>query len=138
MTRRWRCLLLLPATLLLGGCFDSSVRSYVADNYDKGERQGEEEKDAEVYTSGKKPTEVADDIAEHRKPGDRHTTPSGLFLRYSKDFVAVLPQEGGGSRILIEDEDRGYAHFYPILGGWWGSYGGRGETFRGGGPGGGK
>lgn len=138
MMRRWQTTILVPAAVLLSGCLDSSVRSYVADNYEAGSRQGPDERRSEVYVSDEAPTKVAADIADNRKPGDRHTTPSGLFLRYSKDIVAVLPDSDGGSRILIEDEDSGYGHFYPLLGGWWGSYGGRGESFRGGGPGAGK
>jgi len=65
-------------------------------------------------------------------------TESGVFLRYSKDYVGVVPDRGGGSKIYVDDERRGYAHFYPFIGGFWGSYSGRGESFRGGGPGAGK
>lgn len=137
--RRLRLFLLLPvAALLFSGCLDASVRSYVRDHYTKTKPKGDQERGAEVFTSSKKPSTVAKDIADHRKPGDRHSSPSGLLLRYSRDVVAVIPDGRGGSRIVIEDERRGYNHFYPIVGGWWGTYSGRGESFRGGGPGAGK
>jgi hypothetical protein len=52
--------------------------------------------------------------------------------------VTISPQGGGGSRIVVDDEETGYRRGFVYLGGWWGSYSGPAESFRGGGPGGGK
>jgi len=91
-----------------------------------------------IYRSDLPPSRTAADIAARLEPGDRRLTESGVFLRYANDFVGVVPDGRGGSRVLLDDERRGYAHFYPFVGGWWGSYSGRAEGFRGGGPGVGK
>lgn len=93
-----------------------------------------------VYASSQSVTRTAEDIAGARKPADRRATPSGEFLRYQDDIVAVLAPAAGerGARVEVDDEDTGYRHHYGYIGGWWGTYSGRGESFRGGGPGGGK
>ena len=79
---------------------------------------------------------MAREIADAHAPADRRATPEGVFLRYRDDFVGVTPQ-GDGSRIAVADEARGYALFFPFVGGYWGRASGPAETFRGGGPGGG-
>lgn len=125
-------------SLLIGCGPDASVRNYVRDHYRfEGEERTSQGRSL-VYSSSKPPTRTAAEIARARKPADRRSTASGIFLRYSKDFVGVVPDGRGGSRIFVDDERRGYAHFYPFIGGYWGTYSGRGESFRGGGPGGGK
>ena len=91
-----------------------------------------------VYTSTKPPSKTAADIIDAVKPGDKLVTDAGVFLRYKDDIVAITPQSGGGSQIQVEDEDSGYRHHFLYVGGWWGTYSGRGEGFRGGGPGAGK
>jgi len=109
-----------------------SARSYVEDHYKRaGERNG-----AKVYTSRDAPTKVAKAISDAHKPADRRVTPEGIFLRYRKDFIGVFAANGG-SRVEVADERRGYAAFFPFIGGWWGTYSGPAEGFRGGGPGGG-
>ena len=109
-----------------------SARSYVRENY---ERAGSD-RGAELYSSSKPPARVAAEIAKAHKPADRRATPEGVFLRYRSDYVGVMPQ-GSGSRIAVADERRGYGLFFPFVGGYWGRASGRGEGFRGGGPGGG-
>lgn len=109
-----------------------SVKGYVKDHY---KRTGSD-RGAQVYTSPKPPTTVAAEIAEAHKPADRRVTPEGVFLRYRSDYVGVTAG-GTGSRIEVADERRGYALFFPFVGGYWGSYSGPAESFRGGGPGGG-
>jgi hypothetical protein len=91
-----------------------------------------------VYSSPSKPSAVAASIASKWKPAERLSDPSGYFLRYRNDIVAVTAAEGGGSRITVDDERRGYARWYPYIGGYWGTYSSPGEGFRGGGPGAGK
>jgi len=122
--------------LLVGGLSScgSSVKGYVRDHYDRaGTRNG-----AELYRSGDRVDEVVKDITGAWKPADRITDPGGVFLRYSDTFLAVRPRTGGGTDIEVDDPERGYAHWYPFVGGWFGTYSGRGEGFRGGGPGSGK
>jgi len=91
------------------------------------------------YSAPGKPSAVAASIASKWKPSERLTDPSGFFLRYRNDIVVVsAASEGTGSRIFVDDERRGYTRWYPYIGGYWGSYSGPGEGFRGGGPGAGK
>jgi hypothetical protein len=93
---------------------------------------------AQVYASTKSASATATDIANAVKPADRLTTTSGVFLRYSNDYVAVLTQPAGGSRIEVSSGQTGYTHFYGYVGGFWGTYSGPAGAFRGGGPGAGK
>jgi len=115
--------------------FRGSVRSWVDGRYTRvsSEAGGR----SLVYTSPKTVGAVSSEIAGKWKPGQRLADPAGYFLRYDDTVVAVTPS-GRGSRITVDDEARGYARWYPFVGGWWGTYSGPGETFRGGGPGAGK
>jgi hypothetical protein len=108
------------------------IRSYLDDNFRRQSASG----DSVVYTSTAKPKAVYDQIRAARPPADTRFDPSGYFLRYSDDIVAVTAN-GNGSRIYVDDERRGYVHWLPFVGGVWGT-GGSGDNFRGGGPGGGK
>lgn len=126
----------VAAILLIGGLSScgSSVKGYVKDHYDRvGTRNG-----AELYRSKDRVDQVVKDITGTWKPADRITDPGGVFLRYRDTFVAVRPRTAGGTDIEVDDPDRAYAHWYPFIGGWFGTYSGRGEGFRGGGPGSGK
>lgn len=109
------------------------VRGYLADNYTRVSAQG----DSIIYTSARVPGTVYNEIRSRHRPADTLVQPSGYFLRYSDDIV-VVTADGPGSRIYVDDEDRGYARWFPVVGGFWGTYRGSGETFRGGGPGSGK
>jgi hypothetical protein len=112
----------------------SSPRSYVRDHYTAaGKRNG-----TEVFRSKDRVERVVKDITSEWKPADRLTDTGGVFLRYRDDLIAVRPRTAGGSEISVDDPDRGYAHWYPFVGGWFGTYSGRAEGFRGGGPGTGK
>ncbi|MGX6450136.1 DUF4247 domain-containing protein [Patulibacter sp. S7RM1-6] len=124
---------LLVLVLGLASC-GGSVRGYVRDHYAKvSSRNG-----SDVYRSNDAVAKVTKDIAGAWKPADRVTDPGGVFLRYRDDLVAIRPRTGGGSEITVDDAERGYAHWYPYVGGWFGTYSGPGEGFRGGGPGSGK
>lgn len=114
---------------VLGG---GGIRSYLDNNFHRQSASG----NSVVYTSSAKPKAVYEQIRSARPPADTQFDPSGYFMRYSDDIVAVTAS-GSGSRIYIDDERRGYAHWLPFVGGVWGT-GGSGENFRGGGPGGGK
>ncbi len=109
------------------------VRSYLAENYQQVSRNG----DSVVYRATGSPRTVYDDITSRHRPADTLVQPSGYYLRYSDDIVVVTANDGG-SRIYLDDEDRGYARWFPIIGGYWGTFRGPGEGFRGGGPGSGK
>lgn len=111
-----------------------SVRSWVASRYSRVSTEGA----SAVYSAPSAPTRVADAITSDWAPASRLNAPDGVYLRYSDDVVAVVPATGGGSRIYIDPASRGYARWYGAVGGWWGTYGGPGQQFRGGGPGAGK
>jgi hypothetical protein len=123
---------------LLGLCAatDGSVRTYIAERYERVPGAGE--RGSVVYRADESPARVASAIAGRWKPAQRINDPGGFFLRYNNDIVAVTAEGEGGSRIYVDDENRGYARWYPYIGGSWGTFTGRGEGFRGGGPAGGK
>jgi hypothetical protein len=129
--------LVLGGTFLFGG---GSVRDYLDDHcrYERMERDRDGRR-ARAYSCKEKPAVLASKLAGDHKPADRRSSPAGHFLRYDDKMVGILgPQPAGGSRVLLADERDGYGYFNGYVGGFWGSYGGPGETFRGGGPGGGK
>jgi hypothetical protein len=122
-------LIVLLVALLGGG----SIRGHLSDNYQRVSENG----DSIEYSSNDKPKAVYESIRSAVKPADVQVDPQGYFLRYSDDIVAVTA-DGDGSRIYIDDERRGYAHWFPFVVGFWGTGGGYGEGIRGGGPGAGK
>lgn len=111
-----------------------SVRSHLAGTYALVSQEGR----SAVYSSPQPPVAVARAIARRWRPSEQVNDPGGYFLRYRNDVVAVTPAGEGGSRIYVDDQRRGYARWYPYVGGRWGTFSGRGETVRGGGPGTGK
>jgi hypothetical protein len=90
-----------------------------------------------TYQASEPPLRVADRIVTRYKTRDRVYTPGGVFLRYHNAVIGILPS-GRGSRITVDDPDRGYARYHSSVGGFWGGPGGRVSSFRGGGPGEGK
>ncbi|GLZ07049.1 lipoprotein [Actinomadura sp. NBRC 104412] len=90
-----------------------------------------------TYQAQDPPLRVASRITSRFKTEHRVYTPGGIFLRYHNAVVAILPS-GRGSRITVDDPDRGYARYHSSVGGAWGGPGGRASSFRGGGPGEGK
>lgn len=130
-------LLVIAVGLLIGGLSScgSSPRSYVKDRYTAaGKRNG-----SEIYRTNDRVEKVAKDLTAEWKPADRLVDTGGVFLRYKDDLIAIRPRSGGGgTEISVDDPERGYAHWYPYVGGWFGTYSGRAEGFRGGGPGTGK
>lgn len=116
-----------------------NVREHIADNYRAlpDERLDARAEPTKVYASPLSVTATTKNIADAHEPADRRVTPEGAFLRYSDDIVSVLPA-AGGARILVDDDETGYRRNYYFVGGWWGTYSGPAESFRGGGPGGGK
>lgn len=122
---------LLGVVVLAGALIsgNTSPRGWIAAHYTRA--------GTGVYRSGTPPLAVAGAITRRFTPADRAHDPAGVFLRYPGVIVAVLP-DGRGSRILVDDEDRGYRRHYAYIGNRWGGPGGRASLFRGGGPGEGK
>jgi hypothetical protein len=118
-------------TVVIGGA--GSVPGWIAGRYTHVSGSGS----SAVYASTSAPLTVADEIGRRWTPFDRAVTPAGTFLRYDDLIVAVLAAQGG-SRIYLDRERDGYARWYPILGGRWGTATGAGQRWRGGGPGVGK
>ena len=114
-----------------------SVREHIRSTYRRTTVDDPALKGALVYSSSDAPSKVVSDISKRWTPAERHTDAAGQFLRYRNDIVVVAPA-GGGSRIYVDETDRGYNRWYPYIGGYWGTYSGPGGGFRGGGPGSGK
>ena len=117
-----------------------SVRDHIAETYRFAGEQappGGSGTRTKAYLSDKPVARTAADIVDAYKPADRRITEAGAFLRYRSDVVSVVPA-GSGTRILVDDEAGGYHRNYGYVGGYWGTYSGPGESFRGGGPGAGK
>ena len=141
-------LVLLLAGLLSGGYLlnqKRDVRRVIETTY-RCDPRTEETPGLLVCHSDEDPLTTSRRIADEVKPADRRATGVGVFLRYRNDMVATLGEEGG-SRIEVTNEKDGYRRHYDYVGGYWGLYtlgnvfgsgGGRGEGFRGGGPGAGK
>ncbi len=125
----------LVLTLAIGR---ETVREHLESTYRPLGQQAVEggSENSRAYASTATVTETAEEIADAVKPADERTTPAGHFLRYDDDIVTVSPEAGGGSRIIVDDEETGYRRGFVYLGGWWGSFSGPAESFRGGGPGG--
>jgi hypothetical protein len=110
------------------------VRGYLADNYTRVGGSGE----SVVYRSPRPPRTVYDNIRAATSPSDTLVESGRYFLRYSDDIVAIT-SGNGGSTIYLDDEDRGFQRWYPVLVPIWGGpFRGPGGLFRGGGPGFGK
>lgn len=119
----------------------SGLRGYLGDNYRQVSRSGDS---AEYLAAGVGAAAVASAIASRYRPVQRYTSGNDTYLRYDDDIVAIR-NAGNDARISIDDEDRGYARWAPIVGGVWappsrfGGGGGSGGTGgSGGGPGDGK
>jgi hypothetical protein len=116
----------LVAALLTGG---SSPRGWIAKKYTRTA--------TDTYRASGAPAKVASDITRKFRPSERADDSAGVFLRYSNAVVAVLPDGVQGSRITVDDADRGYRRYYSYVGHRWAAPR-RGSSFRGGGPGEGK
>ncbi|MFD0900710.1 DUF4247 domain-containing protein [Actinomadura sediminis] len=120
---------------------DKNPDRWIADKYKRVSN--------DTYRSPKKPADVAREIRKELKPIDRVNDMAtlgnrgGIFLRYPKHVVAVLPF-GAGSRITVDSARSGYSRYHSHVGGHWSTPGSNGwnnrgsASFRGGGPGSGK
>lgn len=110
-------------------------RQFALDRYERVSQDGS----SYVLHSDKSVTATAAEIRDAWKPAQELTDPAGVFLRYSDLVVAVTPDPArAGSTVYLDDERRGYAHWFPYVGGYWGNPGAGGGGVRGGGPGTGK
>lgn len=125
----------VAAVIALAGCGSTSLSGYLQDNY----RQvtSEDAGRSRVFASTAAVAATADQIGDRFRPLDRVSRPQGQFLRYDDVIVGVTPS-AGGSRIHLDPSDRGYRRWAAFVGPRWRPPVGRGEDFRGGGPGGGK
>ncbi|MFI0483738.1 DUF4247 domain-containing protein [Actinomadura sp. 9N215] len=133
------CAVLLTV-LALGGCGSTSKESWIKGKYKKSGTD---------YRSPKAPPAVATEINKKFKAIDRvdsmatRGAAGGIFLRYPKLVVGVLPS-GTGSQITLSSPSLGYNRYYSHVSGFWARPGSGGWTnggaasFRGGGPGSGK
>jgi hypothetical protein len=103
----------------------SSVHRWIADNF---RRVGND-----TYASQQAPAATASRILGRFGTGQRVDSQGNVFLRYDDDLVGILPS-GAGSRITVDDYDRGYDRYRSHVGHVWVG----GSSFRGGGPGDGK
>lgn len=99
----------------------ASGEEYVEDHYLRAPhldlRSGSVVVDA--YTAGRRPADVAADIARGARPLDHRRTANGEhYLQYKKDIVAVLPH-GTGSLVVADDYRDMHLVFRDDVGGWW-------------------
>lgn len=146
MTNKAKLILALCIVGVAGACLiglltsRSSVRDYIAHHYAKapaGAVAGGGAR-SHVYAAPSAPSATAARIASAWKPAQESDQANGTFLRYQSAIVGVVPDGKGGSLITVDEPRDGYVRWFPNLGGTWGTASGRGETFRGGGPGTGK
>ena len=135
--------LVVLGLLGIGGLFacNQSVEGWLGDECRRaGVEQDPNGNRAERFDCPRPASRIAADLAEAHSPADRRSTPEGHFLRYADDMVGIVtdPENAGRSIAYVSDERRGYGFFFPFVGGFWGSYSGPGERFRGGGPAAGK
>lgn len=117
---------------------NESVEGFLGDRCQRGSVETDPNGNrARAWRCRDTPSRLASALAEAHTPADRRSTPEGHFLRYRNTMVGIFP-EGRGSKAYTADERAGYGFFLPFVGGWWGTGGGAGERFRGGGPAGGK
>lgn len=115
-----------------------SVRDYVSGRCAAtGSERDPQGRRADGFSCPGKPVAFAAALAGRHEPARRRSTPTGHFLRYRNEMVGIFPARGR-TKVLLARERDGYGYFNNYIGGFWGSYGGRGESFRGGGPGAGK
>lgn len=125
----------LAGVLLLVGAFvrTENPRNYLRGRYGQTSVTGS----SVVLSSPLAPRAVYNDLVGRARPADTVADAGGYYLRYRNDIVAITGGPGG-SRIYVDDERQGYNRWYGHVGGFWGTFGGPGEAFRGGGPGSGK
>ena len=115
-----------------------SVEGFLGKRCDRGRVETDPNGNrAKTWRCRQAPSRLASSLSKAHKPADRRSTPQGHFLRYRNQMVGITP-EGRGSKVYAANERAGYGFFLPFVGGWWGTGGGAGEGFRGGGPAGGK
>jgi hypothetical protein len=115
---RWRWILgslgVAIAALLLAEAWESAfyprgdLREHLVDRY------------GEALHSERSPLLLSAEMDADWQPEDQRYTPVGVFLRYEKRIVALLPDGHGGTRIDVEDELDGFRRFHPYVGDFWG------------------
>ncbi|WP_052337059.1 DUF4247 domain-containing protein [Nocardioides alkalitolerans] len=147
MSSRAKGLIIVGVLLLVGivaipvafGAFGNGPKDWIDDNYTHV--SGSDPDDETVtWRSDDDVTTTAAAIASGTDPSDRRESNGQAFLRYSDDWMVTVSEDGDGSRIQLDEFDRGYSRNSTYVGYWGGYYGGRsgGSDYRGGGSGSGK
>ena len=144
MSRRWVQVAIALGLALVGVLGIVSLlnrggpREFALDRYERVS----EDRGSHVLRSPRSVSATAAEIRQAWKPAQELTDPAGVFLRYSNLVVAITPDPaGGGATVYLDDEKRGYNHWFPYVVGYWGTggrFGGGVGGVRGGGPGAGK
>lgn len=113
-----------------------SPRGWLDDHYQRVSHDART--DSTVYSSRRPASSVVKAVAGRFDPYERLNDPTGYYLRYSDLIVRISARAGGGSTIRAVEPHHGYHLWGPVIIGSWGTFHGRGPSFRGGGPGAGK
>ncbi|MDR6174634.1 hypothetical protein QE364_002419 [Nocardioides zeae] len=148
MSSRAKGLLVIGVLLLVGiivvpfafGGFGNGPKGWIDDHYT---HVSGSDPDTETVTwrSDDDVTTTAAAIASGTDASDRREADGRAFLRYSNDWIVTVAEDGDGSRITLDEFDRGYSAnstFVGFWGGYYGGGGGGGSSYRGGGSGSGK
>lgn len=126
--------LVITGVVVYNNTSNQSPEPHIEATYSR--THSEDEDSGKAYIANDTPSLVANDIASEVSPHDRRTENSVHYLQYSNHIVAIYPTSSG-SKILLDDYQRGYQRHSTIITGWgWSSNPPTG--FRGGGPGRGK
>jgi uncharacterized protein DUF4247 len=87
---------------------EGDLRAHLRDRY------------GDTMRSDRSPLLVSADLDADWQPEDQRYTPAGVFLRYERDIVALLPDGEGGTRIDVEDDLDGFRRFHVYVGDFWG------------------
>ncbi|MFW6772814.1 DUF4247 domain-containing protein [Nocardioides sp. CPCC 205120] len=147
MSSRAKGLLIVGALLLVGivlvpmlfGGFGNGPKGWIDDHYDHVSGS-DPDRQTVTWRSDDDVTATASAIAAGTNPSDRREADGRAFLRYSNDWIVTVTKSSGGSRITLDEFDRGYSANSTFIGFWGGYYGGGGggSGYRGGGSGSGK
>ncbi|CAM3351581.1 DUF4247 domain-containing protein [Stackebrandtia soli] len=102
------------------GSTSGSPRDFIDDKYRCS--PDPEDHDSAVCTSSSSPSTVASEIRRAVRPIDTHSDyqSGATFFQYRDDILAIFP-DGSGSRIEIDDYNRGYTRHSTYIGTYWSS-----------------
>ena len=96
------------------------LESHIASTYRSlGETRTPSGGTARTYAATVPPLAAAATLDRAFPAEDQRYTPVGVFLRYEDHIVGLLP-DGGRTRLFLESDDDGFAHFGHYVGDFWG------------------